>query len=1212
MTTREIYQNAPSDAAPEVLEAYLKETCGEDEELRAQVIALIEADDRNASEADAETRDFWNAPVENCRAALELGLASGDEQQEPMTSSEENGLPSREGWAGAEKEGDRIGTYKLLQKIGEGGFGAVYMAEQTKPVMRRVALKVIKLGMDTKEVIARFEAERQALAMMDDPNIAKVLDAGATESGRPYFVMELVRGKQIIEFCNEHHLNTRQRLDLFLDVCSAVQHAHQKGVIHRDLKPSNILIALHGDKPVPKVIDFGIAKATHQPLTDKTLFTRMEHFVGTPVYMSPEQTALSGMDIDTRSDIYSLGVLLYELLAGKPPFDSKSLMSGGYDEMRRIIREDDPPMPSIRLSTMAGQERTTMARQHHAEPDKLGKLVRGDLDWIVMKAIEKDRARRYETANALAQDIRRHLRNEPVVAAAPSVGYKIKKFVRRNRSTVAVVATISILLVAGIATSTWLAVVADVAKGDAVKALAVVESQKEQVEDSLRKAEIAEERSRKLLYATDMQLAPFVWENENATGAQLRKLLDAHDPEQNENLRDSDDLRGFEWSYYKNLVDHSARIFAGHHTTVIDSAFSSNGSLVTLDESGQVRRWHLGSNAEDERLRRTLVNGRNAHRRVLSADGRRAALARANRVHVLDTSTGKELWQLESADVPTRRLIFAPAGNRFVVVDDKIRWCDANEGRIVGSHELGSPHCESLALSADGLTLAVVGHNNSRSSTGLGECLSVFRLDPTAGSVVPLVQDVRFGATLSACALSADAQLIAVGAKLSGVLAVFEVATGEELAKHGSAHSSPISAIAFSGIGFGLATADGEGTIKLWEDAREIDGKSKASVALKGHEGGITKIAYSTGGQKLVSSSADRTARVWDLAESGAAGVRALEGQRGRNFLARFSPDGRLVVAADGGSSVRLHDAFTGNLLRELSSGHAHPIFSVAFSPRNGSLLAVGHGGTADGSFIALWDIDDGTELARLPGASTLEGFRTDGPEAVVGALAFSPDGKYLAAGLGHPYYYNPKPAPNPVMVWEVATRQMARRLDGHMNYCRALEFSADGTRLVSGSRDGTARIWLTQTWELAMPPLVNPDQGTAFTQGSARVEDLAISPDGKLLAMASGGGALQLWDFETGEFLEMLVGHSASVNAVAFSDCGRTLASGSTDQTVRIWNVATRRELMQLRSHESDLGEVWALAFSPSGDRLIAGGSKSVIWATRPAGGNDARHRAE
>ncbi|MGI9244297.1 MAG: protein kinase domain-containing protein, partial [Verrucomicrobiales bacterium] len=1066
-------------------------------------------------------------------------------------------------------------------------------------------LKVIKIGMDTREFIARFEAERQALAMMNDPNIATVLDGGATESGRPYFVMEMVKGIPITQFCNEQKLNTRQRLDIFLDVCSAVQHAHQKGIIHRDLKPSNILVTLQGDTPVPKVIDFGIAKAIHQPLTDKTLFTRSDHILGTPTYMSPEQAAQSGLDIDTRADIYSLGVLLYELLAGKPPFDSKSLMSAGYDEMRRIIREEDPPKPSLRLGTITGDERSKLAEQHHTEPYNLGKQVRGDLDWIVMKAMEKERTRRYATANAVAQDIRRHLRNEPVVAAAPSVIYKLNKFVRRNRSSVAVIAAISVLLVAGIATSSWLAVVADRAKGEAVDALAVVESQKLQVESSLAKAEATEEAGRKLLYATDMQLAPFVWDNQSATGTQLRQLLDAHDPEKNEALMGKEDLRGFEWRYYKHLVDNSALVFSGHSAPLIESAFTSEGGLVSLDESGQVRHWDLESQVEKDALRRNLPGGQDARHRVLSSDGGLVALAVGNRIQVLDTSSAREICHLESADARNRRLIFTPAGDRLVVVDDMIRWCDTKDGRIIGSLDLRrtTQYQESITLFADGLTLAVVGHNNSANENGIGECLSVFRLDPAAGKVVPLLEDVSFEATLSACAGSPDGQLIAVGAKLSGVLAIFDLSSGEEIANHGSAHPSPISAIAFSGNGAELATADSEGTIKIWQDARTLSGDSNAETTLKGHEAGITKIAFSPDGRKLVSSSADHTARVWNV-ENPHAGISGVEGQRDRNFMARSSPDGRLFALADGGDSVRLLQATTGEVVRELRADHQHRIFSVAFSPEDRNLLAVGHGGSAEASFVSLWDIGAGTELARLPGGIGLAGFRLDAPTGVVGAMAFSPDGRYLAAGFGHPYYYNPKPEPNPILIWEVETRRVVQRLDGHLNYCRSLEFSRDGALLASGSRDGTARIWSTKTWEMAMPALQNPDRGTRFTQGSDRVEDLAISPDGRILAMASGGGAVLLWNFKTGELLEMLAGHSAAVNSVEFSPDGHTIVSGSSDQTVRLWNLDTRRELMQLNSNNFQLGEIWTLAFSPDGGQLLGGGSSTAIWSTRPTVG--------
>ncbi|MGA2557464.1 MAG: bifunctional serine/threonine-protein kinase/formylglycine-generating enzyme family protein, partial [Verrucomicrobiota bacterium] len=355
----------------------------------------------------------------------------------------------------SEKPGDRIGPYKLLQQIGEGGCGVVYMADQEAPIRRRVALKVIKLGMDTKQVIARFEAERQALALMDHPNIARVLDAGATETGRPYFVMELVRGTKITDYCDQQRLSTRARLDLFMKVCQAIQHAHQKGVIHRDIKPSNILVTINDGAAVPKVIDFGIAKATLGRLTDKTVFTAFEQFIGTPAYMSPEQAELTSLDVDTRSDIYSLGVLLYELLTGQTPFDSKELLAKGLDEMRRTIREQEPRRPSNRLTTMDEGELTTTAQRRQTDPPKLVHLVEGDLDWIVMKCLEKDRSRRYETANGLVFDVLRHLNHEPVLARPPSAVYKFQKAFRRNRLVFGAAAAFAVLLILGTTLSVW-------------------------------------------------------------------------------------------------------------------------------------------------------------------------------------------------------------------------------------------------------------------------------------------------------------------------------------------------------------------------------------------------------------------------------------------------------------------------------------------------------------------------------------------------------------------------------------------------------------------------------------------------------------------------------------------------------------------------------------------------------------------------------------
>src|SRR5579872_2450 len=352
-----------------------------------------------------------------------------------------------------EGPGTVIGRYKLLQQIGEGGFGVVYMAEQLEPVRRKVALKIIKLGMDTKQVVARFESERQALALMDHPHIARVFDAGATDSGRPYFVMELVKGISIVEYADKNSLALRERLGLFVTVCQAVQHAHQKGIIHRDIKPSNILVTLHDGKPVPKVIDFGIAKATGQRLTEKTVFTEFRQIVGTPQYMSPEQAEMSGLDVDTRCDIYSLGVVLYELLTSTTPIEAAWLQTAGYVEMQRIIREEDPPPPSLRVSTLH-EQLETVARRRRVEPRWLSRIFRGDLDWIVMKALEKDRTRRYATAGELAADIERHLRHEPVEASPPSIGYKLRKFARRNRTGVTAGLVVVCAVLAGLALAT--------------------------------------------------------------------------------------------------------------------------------------------------------------------------------------------------------------------------------------------------------------------------------------------------------------------------------------------------------------------------------------------------------------------------------------------------------------------------------------------------------------------------------------------------------------------------------------------------------------------------------------------------------------------------------------------------------------------------------------------------------------------------------------
>jgi serine/threonine protein kinase len=450
-----IFAAALGKTSPAERQAYLDEVCGEDKALRGRVEARLKA------------RDEAGGFVEMSALGQDAALGA---------------VPLTEG------PGTLVGRYKLLQQIGEGGMGVVFMAEQQEPVRRVVALKIIKPGMDTRQVIARFEAERQALALMDHPNIARVLDAGATGTGRPYFVMELVKGVPITEYCDSNRLSPAERLGLFTEVCHAVQHAHQKGIIHRDLKPSNVLVTLHDGKPVPKIIDFGVAKATSQRLTERTMFTHYGQMIGTPAYMAPEQAEMSGLDMDTRSDIYSLGVLLYELLTGTRPFDEKQLREAGYGEMLRIIREQEPPKPSTRLSTLK-DTLASVAAQRHTEPARLTRLVRGDLDWIVMKTLEKDRTRRYETANGLALDIQHYLVHEPVLASPPSKIYRMRKFLRRHRTGVAAGSAVFLALAAGLVAATTGFFEANRERRIAVAA-------RLEAEDQRRKAEQAAEQAR--------------------------------------------------------------------------------------------------------------------------------------------------------------------------------------------------------------------------------------------------------------------------------------------------------------------------------------------------------------------------------------------------------------------------------------------------------------------------------------------------------------------------------------------------------------------------------------------------------------------------------------------------------------------------------------------------------------------------------------------
>lgn len=497
-----------------------------------------------------------------------------------------------------EAPGQEVGRYKLLQRIGEGGFGVVYMAEQCRPVRRKVALKIIKPGMDTHAVVARFEAERQALALMDHANIARVLDGGATHSGRPYFVMELVKGVPITEYCDKNQLSTEERLRLFMDVCQAVQHAHQKGIIHRDLKPTNVLITLADGKPIVKVIDFGVAKATNQQLTEKTLFTAYGQMVGTPQYMSPEQAEMSCMDVDTRSDVYSLGVLLYELLTGTTPLEGERLRTAGYAEMQRLIQEEEPPKPSTRLST-PGDKLTVIAKHRAVSPERLKHQVQGDLDWIVMKALEKDRSRRYVSPISLLEDISNYINNEPIEARPPTVGYRARKYIRRNRVAIGIVSLLIASLGIGLISTSYMTFIARRNADDAIKAAAIAEnSEREKVRVLQSYARELELRALDALLAGDEKAEDLVDSAEQAGSAAsvlifLRALADVNAGNESKAIEALEKLKASESEF--TVAAHATLAFAYVHSGRLNDFLKEMDELQSRSPLSHEDRIMLGN-----------------------------------------------------------------------------------------------------------------------------------------------------------------------------------------------------------------------------------------------------------------------------------------------------------------------------------------------------------------------------------------------------------------------------------------------------------------------------------------------------------------------------------------------------------------------------------------------------------------------------------------
>ena len=1122
VSLRDIYLRAVEKKTPQEQAAFLDGACGADLALRAKVEALL---------AENAEDSFLESP------AIEGVTTLGE-------------TPVSEG------PGTVIGRYKLLQRVGEGGMGVVYMAEQTEPVVRKVALKIIKPGMDTKQVVARFEAERQALAMMDHPNIATVLDAGATDSGRPYFVMELVRGVPITDYCDKNKLSTRDRLNLFIPVCQALQHAHQKGVIHRDIKPSNVMVTLNDGVAHPLVIDFGIAKATNQKLTEKTLFTNYATMIGTPAYMSPEQAETSKLDVDTRTDIYSLGVLLYELLTGTTPFSAKELLSLGYGEMQRVISEQEPPKPSTRLSTMQHEERTVMAKNRSMEASALGRMFQGDLDWIVMKALEKDRSRRYDTANGLAADLQRHLTNEPVVARPPSAAYKFQKAWRRNKVIYSAGLLVATLLIAGVVGTSFGLWRAERERRSAVKSAEVAQTASREAETARQQAVTRANQLRENNYFQSVALA--YQEISEKRPAHALKLLEGCD----------NDLRNWEWNYARHwsIAGDQPVIHLGE--PVYDLTVSPNGRNVALIVG------------ETLRLAELTPEGDLMPAQTLGP--------------VTRPVLGIERWISFSPD--SRFLAAAGNGGMVTIWDVATR-------TPIKPIQASSNRIDAIAFHPSGKEIAVVSSVTFGSTQG-----TISLLEVPSGQVK---RPIRSGTIVFSIAYSPDGRWLAAG--MVGVTAphfirVLDASSGERVSPDLMGHLLPVFTLAFSPDSRWLVSG-GDTTVKLWDVSTW-----RLEQDLSGHSMSVKSVGFTQDGRRVISAGEDREVKIWDPFK--AREILSLNGHRDEIPTMAMTSRGSLI-SGDASGDLRIWDASFLAVHEPLFTlrGHSNRIGALTFHPDNPERLY----SVAENEGI-VWDANTGQRLDRFPAIFDLTISRdgrhivhpvtlvpdedswrvsesatialevNDAVEVAISRTEANPDNKmYMCADISvDGEWLAGGTTDGEVHVWKRGTGTPLWKLLGHHAIMTSVRFSPDGHYLVSLSRDGEMLRWdatlLTESQQAyqLLPP------------NATRYAHFGFSKDGQRLVTGDGFSGILMLDVETGKPRRRIPNaHSGIVAVARFSMDDRWIASGGSDNVVRLWDAATGDLKETLIGHTAMVNDV---AFCPDRKRLASAGWDQTI----------------